>query len=238
MRFVSGLFKAAGKGDYNSIRIWNLKGEDNPKKKHYREDVNDETNIYCSFLKNDIDRRVWLRAAQICDRFVPDNNFTPEQILNAIPGVDEEKFYENFIVEYKTKQFKELENINLEDKNGWFINPDALAEMVAHRNTNGINYTQLLTLNLAEGNIRVYTENIDIEKYILNKIAKNPVRFCKNARLLKENIDVVSDFLFAYLGTFYYDNGLNCQEPYIAGLCIKYDSNETSVDEIIKHISA
>lgn len=238
MRFVSGLFKAAGKGDYNSIRIWNLKGEDNPKKKHYREDVNDETNIYCSFLKNDIDRRVWLRAAQICDRFVPDNSFTPEQILNAIPGVDEEKFYENFIVEYKTKQFKELENINLEDKNGWFINPDALAEMVAHRNTNGINYTQLLTLNLAEGNIRVYTENIDIEKYILNKVAKNPVRFCKNARLLKENIDVVSDFLFAYLGTFYYDNGTNCQEPYIAGLCIKYDSNETSVDEIINRISA
>lgn len=82
--------------------------------------------------------------------------------------------------------------------------------MVAHRNTNGINYTQLLTLNLAEGNIRVYIENIDIEKYILNKVAKNPVRFCKNARLLKENIDVVSDFLFAYLGTFYYDNGTNC----------------------------
>lgn len=77
-------------------------------------------------MKNDIDRRVWLRAAQICDRFVPDNSFTREQILNAIPGVDEEKFYENFIVEYKTKQFKELENINLEDKNGWFINPDAL----------------------------------------------------------------------------------------------------------------
>lgn len=166
-------------------------------------------------------RRIWLSVWQVCKKMLPEKDFTIEQIADAIPNYNIERLFDDFMVNYKKKQFDEIKEYNDEIQEGWAPDADKIETQIDRENV-GISYIQLMTYNLCEGEVKIYTSNLDS---ILKDI--NPsARFCKHMTFAKRNTrNINNDFLFAYLGCGYIDYGRNVDEATMVVLCAKFNES-------------
>lgn len=231
IRFITGLFKFVNRGLRQEVIIRDLR----PGKEQRRKDDKNfciyhyDQPVICYFIRNDesdTDCRIWVRAAQACQMLMPGNNFTVEQIADAIPGYNIEKLYEKFLVSYKTRQFSTVEELDDEVAEGWKPDPERIKKF---KNQDDISYIQLLAYDLAEGHIKVHTDH-----YGLFLKHTGLARFCKSFYMEKTGPsyhNINNNFLFAYLGDCSVDYG-NGERATIICLCVKFSENISSNEMI------